>query len=217
MDKKARTKTVTLRSYWLCPKRCVEIKGHAPEQEGRFTLFINDRLVESTAIKRCVDEVMRTDPTMSLLRQTPSYLSLKVPGSHVDVNVHPKKSTFFVRGGIVSSAATAPLVAHADTRTLAQLSDVPLDGNRRHSRRPSPLNHAAGRAPPGITTITKRTTNTQPSQRPEKMIRADYRDQQQIASFRFENPAPPPSGKGGHARHGRVSGGFTRGLVRVAR
>ena len=75
-------------------KRCVETTRGTPQnKKDRFTLFINDRLVESTAIKRCVDEVYanRPDHVASTTSKPFAYLSLKVPGSHVDVNVHPTK------------------------------------------------------------------------------------------------------------------------------
>ena len=43
-------------------KTCGNHKGTPQNKKDRFTLFINDRLVESTAIKRCVDEVYANRP-----------------------------------------------------------------------------------------------------------------------------------------------------------
>ena len=185
-------------------KRCVETTRGTPQnKKDRFTLFINDRLVESTAIKRCVDEVYsnRPDHVASTTSKPFAYLSLKVPGSHVDVNVHPtKKEVHFLYEAELCQAlqrALEPLVAkHADTRTLAQLSDKP---SRRKSSSQSQLSQPSQTQSRGAfhsesQPSQKQTTNTQPSQRPEKMIRADYRDQQ-IDSFfpaSQKTPAPPP-------------------------
>ena len=92
MDKRHDDRYISLNR--IVSKRCVETTRGTPQnKKDRFTLFINDRLVESTAIKRCVDEVYanRPDHVASTTSKPFAYLSLKVPGSHVDVNVHPTK------------------------------------------------------------------------------------------------------------------------------
>ncbi|KAH8057862.1 hypothetical protein JL722_6402 [Aureococcus anophagefferens] len=63
----------------------------------RFTLFVSDRLVESAAFKRMVDEAYAAsadaaDGLGSRGKAKPfAYLAVDVPGHHVDVNVHPAK------------------------------------------------------------------------------------------------------------------------------
>jgi DNA mismatch repair protein MLH1 len=50
--------------------------------QATLVLFVNDRLVESTPLKRILQDM---GSTMII------YLSIKVPGTQVDVNVHPTK------------------------------------------------------------------------------------------------------------------------------
>jgi len=60
------------------------------KSSSAFILFINSRLVECGAIRRAVEEVY-----CSILPNRSAkpfiYLSLEVPGPHIDVNVHPTK------------------------------------------------------------------------------------------------------------------------------
>jgi len=60
-----------------------------PKASSAFILFINDRLVESAYLRRAMENIY----TLSLPKGAKPflYLSLYLPGPHVDVNVHPTK------------------------------------------------------------------------------------------------------------------------------
>ena len=113
-------------------------KGN-PNKKDRFTLFINDRLLESTAIKRCVDEVYsnRPDHVASTTSKPFAYLSLKVPGSWGVNGTLLRRKYIFVRGRTMPSVATGFGAVSSEARRhpyTTQLSISHLDGNHRHSR-----------------------------------------------------------------------------------
>lgn len=72
------------RSRSRAPRRAV-----TAAQRSEFILFINDRLVESSSIKKAIESAYRdvlpknTHPFV--------YLAITLPRQHVDVNVHPTK------------------------------------------------------------------------------------------------------------------------------
>ena len=59
------------------------------QSSAAFLIFINDRLVDCTGLRKAIEAVyydllpMKGKPFV--------YLNLEVPGPHVDVNVHPTK------------------------------------------------------------------------------------------------------------------------------
>jgi DNA mismatch repair protein MutL len=61
-----------------------------PKSSSAFILFINNRLVESPPLRRAMEGIYNdTSPKGS---KPFIYLSLKLPGPHLDVNIHPTKN-----------------------------------------------------------------------------------------------------------------------------
>lgn len=95
------------------PYSCV-VRGYAAAEASRqqLLLFVNDRLVESSAVKRCVSEHLGGAKPFV-------YLALAVPPSQVDVNVHPtKREVHLLHESKIVAALEAAL-----TSALSELDD----------------------------------------------------------------------------------------------
>ena len=181
----------------------------ARDAAKRFTLFVNDRLVESAAFKRMVDEAYAAsadaaDGLGSRGKAKPfAYLAIDVPGRHVDVNVHPTKKevAFLYEAPILDTIRChlEKLVAEtAHEMRIADLSDAKLtaspkrrktSGGSRSSLSQASLSQDAAPRP------SQPRAEPSLSQRPEKMIRTDPRDQRMDAFFSpsQRKRAPPPA------------------------
>lgn len=79
-----------------------------------FLLFINKRLVESTVLRRAVEEVYA--PYLPKHTHPFAYLSLRLPPASLDVNVHPtKREVHLVHQEEARRLGPAALDHHEDT------------------------------------------------------------------------------------------------------
>ena len=78
--------TFAFKAFGVCTNGTYTIKS---KSNSSFVLFINNRLVESPSIKRSMEEIYHD--TLPRGSKPFIYLSLILPGVHVDVNVHPTK------------------------------------------------------------------------------------------------------------------------------
>ena len=98
-------------------------KRKSSSRSNEFVLFINNRLVECSSLKRTIDSVYM-DILGNLNKPPFVYLSLTLPGPHVDVNVHPTKREVALlhEGAICDAMATATRAAlgssNASSRTF---------------------------------------------------------------------------------------------------
>ncbi len=102
-----------------------------PKSSSAFLLFINNRLVESATLKRAMENVYLE--TLPKGAKPFIYLSLDLPGPHLDVNVHPtKREVAFLHEDILYDAlakATRDLLRCTKTsRTFYTQTLIPIDG-----------------------------------------------------------------------------------------
>ena len=76
---------ITYKAYGLLSN----VSYCVPKSSSAFILFINNRLVDCTSIKRVLEGIYAESLPRGI--KPFIYLSLEVPGPHVDVNVHPTK------------------------------------------------------------------------------------------------------------------------------
>ena len=152
-----------------------------PKASSAFVLFINDRLVESAPLRRAVESVYAD----SLPRGAKPfvYLSLELPGPHVDVNVHPtKREVAFLHEDRLCDAlasATREVLGSAQTsRTFYAQAVLPVEclmlvlrvgAKLRRSGLPGPLGPRR-RAAPASTTRRKPKIATKKMRLTRKMI-----------------------------------------------
>ncbi|GMH80398.1 hypothetical protein TL16_g08531 [Triparma laevis f. inornata] len=98
------------------------------QNSSAFVFFINDRLVQSTGLQKAVEAVYHD---LLPTRGRPFvYLSLELPGPHVDVNVHPtKKEVAFLHEDrlceAVAIAIRSALSSVTSSRSFSVASVVP--------------------------------------------------------------------------------------------
>lgn len=117
-------------------------------------LFINDRLVECTAMKRAIEIVYAA--TLPQASKPFVYMSIELPSEHVDVNIHPTKrevsllnQEFIIEK--IQSEVELQLINSNDTRTFKEQlvqpsSSIPTGANR-DSRSASSASGSAASVP----------------------------------------------------------------------
>lgn len=154
----------------------------------KFTLllFINNRLVDSGALRRAIDMVYSaylpkgTHPFV--------YMSLQIAPSHVDVNVHPTKHEvhFLNQDEIVEKVQRgldAKLLGSNSSRTFVTQALLPGAPVPKHLMEPEEE---------GSATISK-----QKAEAPKNMVRTDAREQKLDKFLTVSKPDPPPPPKAG--------------------
>lgn len=117
-------------------------------------LFINDRLVEWTALKRSLEVVYSA--TLPKASKPFIYMSIVLPAEHVDVNVHPtKREVSILNQEIIiekiQSVAELKLRNSNDTRTFQEQTIEPSSSCQVGSLKDSDLNPSpSGSKPPKV-------------------------------------------------------------------
>ena len=143
-------------------------------KQATLLLFVNERHVECPPLKRRLEDIYAS---LTAWKKPPFvYLSLHVPASEVDVNVHPTKTqvALLYLDDIVAHLATQIQVALA-----AQGKTFGQDGSDKTSRRITmtlPVNNPYKKKPSSSSTTIKTTTTTSLSSL------ANYRNEEKAAS-----------------------------------
>jgi len=99
----------------------------APKSSAAFLLFINDRLVESSSLRRSVESVYAD--TLPKGGKPFIYLSLELPGPHIDVNVHPtKREVAFLHEDRLCDAVSAAVRGVIAGATTSRTFSVATNG-----------------------------------------------------------------------------------------
>ena len=99
----------------------------APKSSAAFILFINDRLVESSSLRRAVESIY-TD-TLPKGGRPFVYISLDLPGPHIDVNVHPtKREVAFLHEDRLCDAVAAAVRECIGSATASRTFEVKKSG-----------------------------------------------------------------------------------------
>ncbi|XP_024027068.1 DNA mismatch repair protein MLH1 [Morus notabilis] len=133
-------------------------------------LFINDRLVEWTALKRSLEVVYSA--TLPKASKPFIYMSITLPAEHVDVNVHPtKREVSILNQEIIiekiQSVVETKLRNSNDTRTFQEQTIEPSSSCQVSSRKDSDLNPSPSGSKPMKVPVHKmvRTDSSDPTGR----------------------------------------------------
>ncbi|KAK9820739.1 hypothetical protein WJX74_008211 [Apatococcus lobatus] len=155
-------------------------------KRSNFILFINGRAVDCSPLKRAIDALYAT--ILPKAAKPFVFLDLKMPGSHVDVNMHPTKKEvgFLHQEDVVDSlraAVESQLLASNNERTYTQTA-LPNAGPL-----PTLQSNENGSGPP---VPDSKRSGSQPLPIPEhKLVRVDSRAQT------LDNFLRAPSGAAG--------------------
>ena len=99
----------------------------APKSSAAFILFINDRLIESSSLRRAVESIY--SDTLPKGAKPFVYLSLELPGPHIDVNVHPtKREVAFLHEDRLCDAVAAAVRECIGSATSSRTFEVKKSG-----------------------------------------------------------------------------------------
>ena len=99
----------------------------APKSSAAFILFINDRLVESSSLRRAVETIY--SDTLPKGGKPFVYISLELPGPHIDVNVHPtKREVAFLHEDRLCDAVAAAVRECIGSATASRTFEVKKSG-----------------------------------------------------------------------------------------
>jgi DNA mismatch repair ATPase MutL len=99
----------------------------APKSSAAFILFINDRLVESSSLRRAVESIY--SDTLPKGGKPFVYISLELPGPHIDVNVHPtKREVAFLHEDRLCDAVAAAVRECIGSATASRTFEVKKSG-----------------------------------------------------------------------------------------
>jgi len=150
-----------------CTYSCKGWISTTPQKRASLILFVNDRLVECPPLKKLVAEIMGSPSVL--------YLSICIPPTHVDVNVHPTKKQVTllyqdeILNGIQTSLQTMNKSREQTFAAASVESKKPVTNpyNQKKKRKAESLESTNAPARPKLPTVTPnhmvRTTRAAPS------------------------------------------------------